>query len=77
MVRNIQELRKTIGLDISDRIAITYHTESALLAEVFQTFGAYIAGETLAVLLEAGSIADGHEIQLGDATVRVKIEKVG
>jgi isoleucyl-tRNA synthetase len=77
MVRNIQELRKTIGLDISDRIAITYQTGSPLLAEVFQTFGSYIAGETLAVRLEAGPAADGHEIQLGDATVRVKIEKVG
>jgi hypothetical protein len=42
---------------------------------VFQTFGSYIAGETLAVRLEAGPAPDGHEIQVGDGTVRLRIEK--
>jgi isoleucyl-tRNA synthetase len=77
MVRNIQELRKTVGLDISDRIAITYHTDAVSLTEVFQTFGGYIGGETLAVRLSAGPAPDGHEIQLDGAAVRVRIEKMG
>jgi isoleucyl-tRNA synthetase len=77
MVRNIQELRKTVGLDISDRITIVYQTAAPSLDEVFRTFGDYIGGETLAVRVEAGPVADGHEIQLGDAAVQVKVQKAG
>jgi isoleucyl-tRNA synthetase len=75
IVRNIQELRKTSGLDISDRIAVTYETSDALMLRALTEFGAYIAGETLCVRLEAGSAAGGHEIKLPEGTVRIRIEK--
>ena len=76
MVRNIQELRKTSGLDISDRIAEVYETSDPLLSQVFEEFGAYISGETLSTSLQAGLAPEGHEIQLPEGTAKITISKV-
>jgi hypothetical protein len=47
-VRRVQDLRKTAGLDIADRIAVRYRASEALAAAVAAHAG-YIQGETLTV----------------------------
>jgi isoleucyl-tRNA synthetase len=71
-IRELQELRKSTGLDVSDRISVVMsvpqdHEQWA------RTHQELIAGEILATRFEFGDPADGSEI--GDG-VRVAIAKV-
>ena len=49
IVRNVQNLRKAVGLDIEDRIRLSLVTDSAALTAAVSQCREYIAGETLAV----------------------------
>jgi isoleucyl-tRNA synthetase len=71
-IRELQELRKSTGLDVSDRISVVMSVpaERADWARVHRDL---IAGEILATSFEFGEPADGSEI--GDG-VRVTIAKV-
>ncbi len=72
--RNIQELRKRSGLEISDRIHTTVQA-GPMLAPVWQHHGAGIAADTLSVSFEVGAIPadafatslrlEGEEVQIG------------
>ncbi|CAG0962347.1 partial isoleucyl-tRNA synthetase, partial [Anaerolineae bacterium] len=52
-VRQVQDLRKSAGLDIADHIHVFY-TATPTLANAIQVHRAYIAGETLADEMSAG-----------------------
>jgi isoleucyl-tRNA synthetase len=58
IVRRIQDLRKSAGFDISDRI-ITHYQAAPGLAGAFASFAAYIKVETLSVDLLAGAGPNG------------------
>ena len=71
LVSRIQNLRKEIGLEVSDRIDIFYDTESEQLKQAVSQFKDYICRETLAVqLLEekssemTSSDVEGNQISL-------------
>ncbi len=53
-VRHVQDLRKSAGFDIADRI-FTYYAASENLAKAVKTFADYIKGETLSVDLVPGA----------------------
>jgi isoleucyl-tRNA synthetase len=57
-VRRVQDLRKTAGFDVADRIA-TYYEASDGLAEAVAKFAEYIRGETLSVELVRGDWPEG------------------
>ena len=50
-MRRIQNQRKEAGFDIADKIEVFYEA-SPQLVEVFNTFGNYIATETLSVSVQ-------------------------
>ena len=54
-------------------LALTYQTEK--LGDVFARFGDYISGETLAVRLLSGAVADGLLVELPEGSVRLTISK--
>ena len=65
-MRRIQDMRKKAGFNIEDRITTWYQAEGDL-AEVFITWGSYIASETLTTSLQPGRAAEGayqetHEV---------------
>jgi isoleucyl-tRNA synthetase len=70
-IRELQELRKSAGLDVSDRISVTMSVP-AQRAEWAAAHRDLIAGEILATSFEFGEVTDGAEI--GDS-VRVAIVK--
>ena len=70
-IRELQELRKSTGLDVSDRIRVTIAVPGDK-AQWAQTHSDLIAREILATSFEFGEPADGTEI--GDG-VRVEIAK--
>jgi hypothetical protein len=85
-VRRVQDLRKSAGFEIEDRIA-THYSASENLARAISEFGEYIRAETLSVELQPGSppagasIAqdefDGEKVTLGIAKAKARSAKVG
>jgi isoleucyl-tRNA synthetase len=74
LVRRLQELRRTAGLEVSDRIRVTYLPADAGadgIREVFARHGDYIAAETLALGIEEGAPPEGA------ASVEAKIDGAG
>ena len=70
-IRELQELRKSTGLDVSDRISVVMSVPPAQ-QDWARTHGELMAREILATSFEFGEPADGSEI--GDG-VRVTIAK--
>ncbi len=62
IIRNVQNLRKSEGLEIADRIRLSLVTNSEALATAIEAFKDYIAGETLAVSVSLDAL-DGHAAQ--------------
>ena len=60
VIHELQRMRRDAGLELTDRIEIRYGEEDSL-AEVFAVHGDRIAGETLAVKVEAAA-GDGLDI---------------
>jgi isoleucyl-tRNA synthetase len=75
--RNIQELRKKSGLEISDRIYTTVEA-GPRLAPVWQRFGAAIAADTLSLSLTSGAVArdaSAVSVRLDSEEVWIEIRK--
>jgi isoleucyl-tRNA synthetase len=60
VIRQVQELRKQAGLEVADRIALTYPAGEPEVAEAFAQHGERIAREVLAVRVTAG---DGWRVE--------------
>ncbi|WBP95473.1 isoleucine--tRNA ligase [Mycolicibacterium neoaurum] len=63
-IRELQELRKTTGLDVSDRITVRMSVP-AEFAEWAATHRDLIAGEILATDFDFGEVVDGHDVGEG------------
>lgn len=66
LIRAIQELRKTSGFDIADRISVHYTVESEKINQAIKEFTDLISGEVLATKITEGAAHDKVEID-GDA----------
>ena len=77
LVRAIQDRRKEMGCEFTDRIAVGIATESQELRAAIEQFSDYIRGETLAVELDRAALAGAEsvEIKVGDdpLTLYVKV----
>ncbi len=74
IVNRIQNIRKSRGYEITDRINLTF-APSAATDDAIAAFGSYIAGQVLADALTVGTV-DGDDVEhleLDDLTVDVKI----
>jgi len=74
-VNRIQNLRKDAGLEVQDKIQITFQTEDAFLQTALEAHADYICRETQALGLQANGAAQGEELELEGASVRLAIEK--
>jgi isoleucyl-tRNA synthetase len=75
VVRRIQDLRKSRGLDIADRVHLTYFA-SADLARAIEEQREYIMGETLAISLHVVEKGSGEEYELESEKLVLNLEKV-
>ena len=73
--RQVQDLRKTSGLLISDRIAVRY-VASDKIAAAIEGHAEYLRNELLAERLERVASADGAKVSLAGEEVVVSVEKV-
>lgn len=75
LIRGIQNLRKSSGFEVTDRITLAVSGDAALKA-AFEMFADFISGETLAVQsVWKNVLADGTEIEADDEVWRAQIEK--
>ena len=70
-VRHVQDLRKTAGLEISDRIEVRYQADP-LLSEAVRDNAEYAAGETLALSLTESPVPEDWA-QVSDEFDGVKV----
>jgi isoleucyl-tRNA synthetase len=54
VIRQVNEMRKDAGLEVTDRIRLTFPRDDGDVSEAFRRHGEWIASETLAVELEPG-----------------------
>ena len=73
LVRYIQERRKEIGCEYTDRISVAVESESDELNAAIQENADYIKRETLAVQL-ANDTAEGDVLKIGEIDFRLKVE---
>ncbi|MDP6584208.1 MAG: DUF5915 domain-containing protein, partial [Anaerolineales bacterium] len=74
VVRRVQDLRKSSGFDISDRINITYAGTSTLV-DAIEQHRDYIMGEALALSLVFNKDAKGIVENIGDETLTLRLDK--
>src|SRR4029077_289198 len=73
VVRFLQNVRKELGFDVSDRIAVHYAAVQRG-AEVLAAHGEWIAHEVLAERFEAGDAGGEHRLAAGGGEVGVAPE---
>jgi isoleucyl-tRNA synthetase len=74
LVNRIQNLRKHVGLEITDRIRLTLQSSPETDGAI-AVFRSYICGQVLADGLEVSSLTEGHVLELDDRTLFARIEK--
>ena len=81
LVRVIQERRKEIGCDFTDRIALGIQTDSAELRAAAQQFAHYICRETLALEMHLGELPGAEPAKVDvsgmDVSLFVKVVQKG
>jgi isoleucyl-tRNA synthetase len=81
LVNRVQNLRKETGLEVQDRIRLGIFGDGEIL-DVSRQWGEFVAGETLAVALETGSVNDNEryeasrEVDLDGVAGTIAIERV-
>ena len=75
LVNRIQNLRKSSGYDITDKISVTVLSNDGM-DEAIKDFNSYIANQVLAVSVEITDvISDAAEMEFEDFKLSVRIEK--
>ncbi|GLZ47865.1 isoleucine--tRNA ligase [Actinomycetospora sp. NBRC 106375] len=77
VVRVVQEARKTRGLEVSDRIALTWAADRADVADAVRTHAGSIAEEVLAVSMTEGAVNGGAAARSDDLSLAVAITPAG
>jgi len=76
LVNRIQNLRKSKGYDITDKIAVTV-LSSDEMDDAVKEYSSYIANQVLAVSVELSDVvSDATELDFEDFKISVRIEKV-
>ncbi|MFH0905366.1 MAG: isoleucine--tRNA ligase [bacterium] len=73
IVRTVQVLRKESGLEITDRIKLTWSSDVEEIKQAFVRFGDYIKAEVLADELTEG---DGQKFEINGHVVKLKVASV-
>jgi isoleucyl-tRNA synthetase len=76
LVNRIQLLRRSDGLDVTDRIALRWASDSEPIVTAFQQFGDFIAGEVLALAIERDTTVAGGTTDIDGLEVGLKVTAV-
>ncbi len=81
-VNRIQNMRKELGFEVSDRVDIFYAVKDGSMAKALDAFAGYVKGETLASRLERrptseGLLEESKVLAINDADIAVTVSRVG
>lgn len=74
LINRIQNLRKSSGLEVTDRIRVTLSTNE-LIDLAVQHFHDYIASQVLATSLKTDILTEGEQVEINGITLLLRIEK--
>ena len=74
-VRMIQSLRKEKGFDVSDRIQLSFATDSSLVKEAIAEHEVYIKDQVLAVEIKQTTDSLMKQEELGDSNISFDVVK--
>ncbi len=77
VVSAIQGLRRGLGLDVSDRVRLTWHSEDDELIAALTDHQSLIAGEILAASVVRAAARQSTPVPIGDIELTVLLEKMG
>ncbi|MDJ0764961.1 MAG: isoleucine--tRNA ligase [Myxococcota bacterium] len=75
LLRRLQVQRREIGLEIEDRVHLTFATASPVMKTIFNQYADFIKAELLALQLTEGDASGGAAYEIDGETVTVAIEK--
>ncbi len=76
-ISRVQNLRKDMGLDVSDRIELLYSVAGDMAGAALKNFSEYICNETLAVVHKTTELEDdGYDTDINGISCRIAITKV-
>jgi isoleucyl-tRNA synthetase len=76
LVSRIQQLRRSAGFNVTDRIRLRWWSEDASVEKAVETHRSYLAGEVLAVSIERSPNPTGAEVDLDGSLARIEIERL-
>ena len=81
LINRIQNLRKSSGFDVTDKIHVMIYadgTDGAEIAASLDNFGDYVAAQTLALSvksLPAAEAGDAPEVEWNDGVIRIRVAR--
>lgn len=75
-VRHVQQQRKDSGLEIENRITITFHSADDKVVSALNHWSDYICSETLSDSLSSADTDLDNEVNVGESSVQFDIAKV-
>jgi isoleucyl-tRNA synthetase len=78
VVRQVNNMRKDAGLEISDRIELSYQGANGNVAAAMSNFADYVQQETLTVNLQVGPMTNplySQTVTIGDQDVTLQLRK--
>jgi len=75
VVSNVQQLRRDLDLDVSDRIRLRWYTTDAALGSAVEAHAEFVSEEVLATELTRGTQPEGSFAEIGDAQITLAVSK--
>ena len=81
LINRIQNLRKSSGFDVTDKIDVVIYADGedgAEIAASLENFSGYVAAQTLALSVSSASLAeagDAPEVEWNEGVIRIKVTK--
>ena len=80
LINRIQNLRKDSGFEVTDRVRIGIFTDvpefSTEIADALSFYTDYVASQTLAVSVAMVDAPAGSDVEWGDGTININVEKI-
>jgi len=78
LLRNLQVMRKNVGLEVEDRIALSWNSNDNRVGEIFNRWAEFVSSELLCTeIKQADEIENSQEIKVGDLTAQFGMLKTG
>ena len=76
LTRNINSIRKDLGLTINDRVNVFYSTDSSDIKNAVEKFKTALMKSVLANDISKKEMEDASEVKINDGSVKIKVEKI-